>query len=67
MLSTSAFQPTYGRLSNIFGRKPCLMFAIVVFLIGTLGCAIAPGIWTLFASRVVAGIGGGGLNVVVHY
>jgi MFS family permease len=67
MLSQTAFQPLYGRLSDIFGRKPCLMFANVVFLIGTLGCAIAPGIWTLVASRMVAGMGGGGLNVLVCF
>src|ERR1700724_2968782 len=40
ILSNTAFQPLYGRLSDIFGRKPCLIFANVVFLIGTLGCAI---------------------------
>lgn len=43
------------------------MFANVVFLIGTLGCAVSPGIWTLVASRMVAGMGGGGLNVLVHF
>ena len=67
MLSQTTFQPLYGRLSDIFGRKPCLIFANVVFLIGTLGCALAPGIWTLVASRMVAGMGGGGLNVLVHF
>ena len=66
ILSNTAFQPLYGRLSDIFGRKPCLIFANVVFLIGTLGCALAPGLWLLVISRMVAGIGGGGLNVLVH-
>ena len=66
VLSNTAFQPLYGRLSDIFGRKPCLLFAISVFLIGTLGCALAPGIWSLVACRFVAGIGGGGLNVLVE-
>jgi MFS family permease len=66
ILSNTAFQPLYGRLSDIFGRKPCLIFANVVFGIGTLGCALAPGLWSLVISRMVAGIGGGGLNVLVH-
>ena len=65
ILSNTAFQPLYGRLSDIFGRKPCLLFANIVFLIGTLGCCLAPGLWTLVASRMVAGMGGGGLNVLV--
>ena len=65
ILSNTACQPLYGRLSDIFGRKQCLMFANLVFLIGTLGCALAPGLWLLVLSRMVAGIGGGGLNVMV--
>ena len=64
LLSNTAFQPLYGRLSDIFGRKHSLLTAIVIFLIGTLGCCIAPSLWWLVASRVVAGIGGGGLNVL---
>jgi MFS family permease len=66
ILSTSAGQPLYGRLSDIFGRKQCLLFANTVFLLGTLGCAVAPGLWSLVGSRIVAGIGGGGLNVLVY-
>jgi hypothetical protein len=65
ILSNTACQPLYGRLSDIFGRKSCLIFANSVFLVGTLGCAVSPGLWTLVASRMVAGIGGGGLNVMV--
>jgi MFS family permease len=65
ILSNTACQPLYGRLSDIFGRRPCLIFANVVFGIGTLGCALAPGLWSLVISRMVAGIGGGGLNVLV--
>jgi MFS family permease len=66
ILSNTAFQPSYGRLSDIFGRKACLVFANVVFLIGTLGCAVASGLWTLVASRMIAGVGGGGLQILVH-
>ena len=64
LLSNTAFQPLYGRLSDIFGRRPLLIFANVVFLIGTLGCAVAPGLWTLVASRMLAGVGGGGLSIL---
>ncbi|ORY82129.1 putative MFS multidrug transporter [Protomyces lactucae-debilis] len=63
-LSNTAFQPLYGRLSDIFGRKQCLLFANAVFGIGTLGCALSRNLGSLVLSRLVAGIGGGGLNVV---
>jgi MFS family permease len=66
ILSNTASQPLYGRISDIFGRKQCLLFANTVFLLGTLGCAVSPGLWSLVGSRMVAGLGGGGLNVLVH-
>ncbi|KAK8088815.1 major facilitator superfamily transporter [Apiospora hydei] len=40
-LTLTTFQPLYGRLSDIFGRKECLLFAYSVFGIGCLGCGLA--------------------------
>jgi MFS family permease len=51
-------------LSDIFGRKPSLLAAVTIFLIGTVGCYFANSLWFLIAARLVAGIGGGGLNVL---
>lgn len=65
IISNTAFQALYGRLSDIFGRKTSLLLANVIFLLGTIGCAVSPSLWTLTASRMVAGIGGGGLSVMV--
>lgn len=64
LLANTALQPLYGRLSDIYGRKNCLLFANVVFLIGTIGCCLAPNLWSLVAARGIAGLGGGGLNVL---
>lgn len=64
LLANTALQPLYGRLSDIYGRKNCLIFANVVFLLGTIGCTVAPTLWCLIIARGVAGIGGGGLNVI---
>ncbi|CAO3611768.1 unnamed protein product [Cunninghamella echinulata] len=64
MLSYSALQPLYGRLSDSFGRKTTLQFSVVVFFIGSLLCGAATGLWTLVFARTVAGIGGGGLNTI---
>lgn len=41
MLTSTALQPIYGRLSDIFGRKNVLLGSLVIFLIGSLACAVA--------------------------
>ncbi|KAF5650528.1 multidrug resistance [Fusarium tjaetaba] len=64
-LTLTSSQPLYGKLSDIFGRKPCLLFAYIVFSLGSLGCGIAQDMAQLCAARAVAGIGGGGMNSVV--
>ncbi|EFR04443.1 multidrug resistance protein fnx1 [Nannizzia gypsea CBS 118893] len=64
-LSLTAFQPLYGRLSDIFGRKACLLFGYTIFGTGCVLCGLAQNIKQLIAARVFQGIGGGGLSTVV--
>ncbi|KAI0121987.1 MFS general substrate transporter [Daldinia grandis] len=64
-LTLTVFQPLYGRLSDIFGRKECLLFGYAVFGLGCLGCGLSRDIVELCVARAVAGIGGGGMNAVV--
>ncbi|KAI0400987.1 major facilitator superfamily domain-containing protein [Xylaria palmicola] len=64
-LTLTTFQPLYGRLSDIFGRRPCLLFAYAVFGLGCLGCGLARDIVQLCVARAVAGAGGGGMNALV--
>ncbi|KAL4926614.1 putative MFS multidrug transporter [Aspergillus undulatus] len=64
-LTLTSFQPLYGKLSDIFGRKSCLLFAYAVFGIGCLFCGLAQNIHQLIAARVFQGIGGGGMTTVV--
>ncbi|RKP08310.1 major facilitator superfamily domain-containing protein [Thamnocephalis sphaerospora] len=61
MLTSTSLQPLYGKLSDIFGRRPALLFAVTTFLLGSLGCGLSNNIGMLIAFRAVAGIGGGGL------
>lgn len=51
-LTLTSFQPLYGKLSDIFGRKACLLFGYAVFGIGNLGCGLARNINELIAARV---------------
>ena len=64
-LTLTSFQPLYGKLSDIFGRKTCLLFAYTVFGIGCLLCGLAATMDELIAARAFAGIGGGGMSTVV--
>lgn len=63
-VSNSGFQALYGRFSDIFGRKAALLFAAIVFLIGTIGCAVAQDMPQIIVARAIAGIGGGGLTTM---
>lgn len=51
-LTMTASQPLYGKLSDIFGRKPCLLFAYTMFGLGSLGCGITSSMGGLIAGRV---------------
>ncbi|KAJ7084610.1 member of the major facilitator superfamily [Mycena belliarum] len=65
MLTLTSFQPLYGKMSDIFGRKPCLLFAYTMFALGCLACGLAQTLPQLILARGLAGIGGGGMSTVV--
>ncbi|KAL9014758.1 MAG: hypothetical protein Q9173_000595 [Seirophora scorigena] len=64
-LTLTTFQPLYGKLSDIFGRKSALLFGYAIFGIGCLFCGLARNMNELIAARAFAGIGGGGMTTVV--
>ena len=64
LLSFCCFTPVYGRLADILGRRGAHAIAMAFFSVGTLGCAIAPSMNSLIAARLVAGVGGGGVQSI---
>ncbi|MFJ2444403.1 MDR family MFS transporter [Streptomyces sp. NPDC087658] len=66
LLAVTVTLPVYGKLSDIYGRKPVLLFGIVIFLIGSLLCAGAWDMASLIAFRVVQGVGGGAIQGTVQ-
>jgi DHA1 family bicyclomycin/chloramphenicol resistance-like MFS transporter len=57
-------QLVYGPASDRFGRKVPLLLGLALFVAGSVGCALAPGIDALIACRVVQGLGGGATLVM---
>jgi EmrB/QacA subfamily drug resistance transporter len=58
LLSAAVFTPILGKLGDRFGKERLLVASLVVFLVGCVGCAVAPSIWVLIAMRFVSGAGG---------
>jgi MFS family permease len=59
--------PTWGRLSDRYGRRPAVLAGLAVSAIGYIVFAVAGNIWLLFLSRVVQGVGGGTVGVLQAY
>ncbi|THW33394.1 putative MFS transporter [Aureobasidium pullulans] len=67
LLTSTVFQPVYGSVSGLFGRKLLLYVALALFCIGAIVAAVAPkghGMATLLVGRSLQGIGGGGIIVL---
>ena len=66
LLANAASIPSWGKVSDIFGRKPMLLAANVIFMVGSLVAALSNSIGMLIAARAVQGLGGGGLVILVN-
>ncbi|CAK7220078.1 hypothetical protein SBRCBS47491_004067 [Sporothrix bragantina] len=64
LVANAACQPVSGRITDVVGRGPGLVFSNVFFALGNLICAMAKSSNTMLVGRVVAGIGGGGLMAI---
>ena len=65
LLAQSAIMPVYGKLGDLFGRKYVMMFAVALFVVGSLACGLAWSMNSLIAARVLQGLGGGGIMVSI--
>ena len=61
LITSTITTPLYGKLSDIFGRKPLFIWAISLFIFGSLMSAFANSMFMLAAFRAVQGLGAGGL------
>lgn len=63
LVAATAVLPVYGRLGDRFGRKPLLLIALALFVLGALLCTLATSFPMFVAARVLQGAGGGGLMI----
>jgi EmrB/QacA subfamily drug resistance transporter len=59
LLASTVTVPLYGKLADVYGRKPVLLFGISVFLIGSVLCGTAGSMLELVIFRAVQGVGAG--------
>ncbi|MCU1657027.1 MAG: putative multidrug resistance protein [Pseudonocardiales bacterium] len=61
LITSTIATPLFGKMSDIYGRKPLFMIAITIFITGSALCGLATSMYMLAAFRAFQGIGAGGL------
>ena len=61
LLTSTASTPLYGKISDLYGRRPVFQFAIVTFLLGSFLAGASQNMTQLIATRAIQGLGAGGL------
>ncbi|AOW93435.1 MFS transporter [Rhodococcus sp. WMMA185] len=62
LLTQAISVPVYGKLADIFGRKPMMLIGIALFSVGSMLCGLAWSMPALIAFRALQGLGGGALQ-----
>jgi EmrB/QacA subfamily drug resistance transporter len=61
LVSSTVVVPIYGKLGDLYGRKPIILFGLAVFLVGSLLCGLSWSALTLILFRAFQGLGAGAL------
>jgi EmrB/QacA subfamily drug resistance transporter len=61
LITSTIATPLYGKLSDLYGRRPFFIAAVSIFIVGSVLCGFAQTMYQLAAYRAFQGIGAGGL------
>src|SRR5450432_597018 len=61
LITSTVSTPLYGKLSDLYGRKPFFLIAITIFITCSAACAFSTSMYMLAAFRAFQGLGAGGL------
>ncbi|MCZ4496334.1 MAG: family efflux transporter permease subunit [Thermoleophilia bacterium] len=61
MLASAVAVPIFGKLSDMYGRRPLYISGVSIFILGAVGCALAQSMGQLIAARAIQGIGMGAI------
>jgi MFS family permease len=64
LLTQAVTVPLYGKLADVFGRRPLMFFGIAIFLLGSVLCGVAWSMPTLIAFRALQGVGAGAVQPI---
>ncbi len=66
MVTSTTSTPLYGKLSDMYGRRPLFFVAIGIFLVGSILCGLAETMFQLILFRAIQGLGAGGLMTLAQ-
>jgi EmrB/QacA subfamily drug resistance transporter len=66
LLTMTATVPLWGKLADLYNNKLLIQLSLSFFVVGSLVAGFAPNIEVLLGSRVLQGLGGGGLTALVQ-
>lgn len=64
LLAQAVSVPIYGKLADLIGRKPLMLFGVTVFVVGSLLCGVAWSMGSLIAFRAIQGLGAGAVQPI---